>query len=103
MKNNLTGALCVVLAVVLAAGAVCLGAYRGWSGERSQVLEALNAAVAETLFVGDSDTDMDTAHNAGLAACGVSWGFRDRQVLVDAGAELLADTVEQLETYILKK
>ena len=42
MKNNLTGALCVVLAVVLAAGAVCLGAYRGWSGERSQVLETLN-------------------------------------------------------------
>ena len=42
MKNNLTGALCVVLAVVLAAGAVCLGSYRGWSGERSQVLEALN-------------------------------------------------------------
>ena len=38
MKNNLTGALCVVLAVVLAAGAVCLGSYRGWSGERSQVL-----------------------------------------------------------------
>ncbi len=67
-----------------------------------QVLEALDAAGADTLFVGDSDTDMDTAHNAGLAACGVTWGFRDRQVLVDAGAELLADTVEQLETYILK-
>ena len=67
-----------------------------------QVLEALDAAGADTLFVGDSDTDMDTAHNAGLAACGVTWGFRDRLVLVDAGAELLADTVEQLETYILK-
>ena len=68
-----------------------------------QILAALGAGAADTLFVGDSDTDMDTAHNAGLAACGVTWGFRDRQVLVDAGAELLADTVEQLETYILKK
>ena len=68
-----------------------------------QVLEALGADMADTLFVGDSDTDMDTAHNAGLAACGVTWGFRDRQVLADAGAELLADTAEQLEAYILEK
>ena len=68
-----------------------------------QILEALGAGTADTLFVGDSDTDMDTAHNAGLTACGVTWGFRDRQVLVDAGAELLADTVEQLEAYILQR
>ena len=68
-----------------------------------QILAALGAGAADTLFVGDSDTDMDTAHNAGLAACGVTWGFRDRQVLVDAGAELLADTVEQLEAYILQR
>ena len=31
MKNTLTTILCVLCAIALAAGAVCLGAYRGWS------------------------------------------------------------------------
>ena len=84
-------------------GVVKADAYGHGAVQIARKLEALGADMADTLFVGDSDTDMDTAHNAGLAACGVTWGFRDRQVLVDAGAELLADTVEQLETYILKK
>ena len=66
-----------------------------------QVLEALNAAVAETLFVGDSDTDMDTAHNVGLAACGVSWGFRSRQELESCAPRYLADTAAELRAVIL--
>ena len=72
MKNNLTGALCVVLAVVLAAGAVCLGSYRGWSGERSQVLEALSreGELAQSL----QNRAMDAANLAVVASRHVKEG-----------------------------
>ncbi|MHA5219275.1 HAD family hydrolase [Dysosmobacter sp. Phy] len=68
-----------------------------------QVLAELNADPAATLFVGDSSVDMETAHNAGLPACGVTWGFRSRESLEAAGAEFLADTPEQLAAVILGK
>lgn len=65
------------------------------------VLRELNAAPAETLFVGDSDVDIHTGHNAGMAACGVTWGFRSRESLEAAGAEHLAETPEELGGIIL--
>ena len=66
-----------------------------------QLLVELEADPARTLFVGDSSVDMETAHNAGLTACGVTWGFRSRESLVAAGADFLADTPEQLTAVIL--
>lgn len=50
-----------------------------------KIVEDLLQASQETkpncLYVGDSDVDMQTAHNAGVKACGVTWGFRSRDVL----------------------
>lgn len=64
------------------------------------VLERLGATAEETLFVGDSDVDMQTGHNAGLESCGVTWGFRTREELAEAGADWLVDTVAELEQRI---
>lgn len=66
-----------------------------------QVLTLLEMNPEKTLFVGDSSVDIHTAHNAGLAACGVTWGFRSRESLVEAGADCLADTAQELERRIL--
>jgi len=64
-------------------------------------MRQLGAEPETTLYVGDSDVDVFTAHNAGIAVCGVSWGFRSKESLQQAGAEYLADTPQQLRDIIL--
>ena len=66
------------------------------------LMQAIGADPAATLYVGDSNADVDTAHNAGLPCCGVLWGFRTRQELTDAGAEHLAANAEELWNVIVK-
>ena len=66
------------------------------------LMQVIGADPAATLYVGDSNVDVDTAHNAGLPCCGVLWGFRTRQELTDAGAEHLAADAEELWNVIVK-
>ncbi len=50
----------------------------------------------DCIFVGDSDTDILTAHNAGLKAIGVLWGFRDRVVLEKSGADFIVSSASEI-------
>ena len=52
------------------------------------------------LFVGDSDVDILTGHNAGLPAMGALWGFRGRAELTAAGADALAGVPEDILDYV---
>ena len=60
------------------------------------VMERLGAEPASTVYVGDSEVDIQTAKNAGVACISVTWGFKDKSFLVDNGATLLVDSVEEL-------
>ncbi len=52
-------------------------------------LSDCGATPERTLFVGDSDVDVATAHNADLVCGGAVWGFRGEEELRRAGAEIL--------------
>ena len=64
------------------------------------LMRQLNADPATTLFVGDSDVDILTGHNAGLPAMGAVWGFRGAGELTAAGAEALAFRPGDILDYI---
>lgn len=71
-------------------------------GEALRAMLALHGvAPADCLYIGDSDVDVYTARNGGMRMAGVSWGFRGRQELLDAGAPFVADTADELLPYIL--
>ena len=61
-----------------------------------KAVEALGGSLSSCLYVGDSDVDVITAKNAGIPCIAVTWGFRDREDLMAAGAEHVADSADEL-------
>lgn len=60
------------------------------------VIHQLGAEGLRAVYIGDSEVDLQTAQNAALPCISVSWGFRDRSVLEQAGASCICDTVDAL-------
>ena len=57
-----------------------------------------------TIYVGDSDVDIETAQNAGIPCISVSWGFRSRNFLLEHGASKIIDNpLDLLETLTYNK
>ena len=54
-----------------------------------EICQRLGVSASDTLFVGDSSVDMQTAGNAGCDSVGVLWGFRGEKELRDNGAKFI--------------
>ena len=50
-------------------------------------MERLGCSEEHTVYIGDSEVDIETAKNAGLPCLSVGWGFRCEKDLRNAGAE----------------
>ena len=61
-------------------------------------LTALGAEKDTDVYVGDSEVDVQTARNAGLPLIAVSWGFRGREALAEAGAATIVDAAAEIGT-----
>ena len=59
-------------------------------------MDELGAEKEQTVYVGDSEVDVETARNSGLPCIGVTWGFRDRFVFEERNAEYIVDTPEEI-------
>ena len=59
-------------------------------------LKTLGVGKEDAVYVGDSDVDIQTAHNSGLPCISVLWGFRDRDFLKQHGAEAFISTPSDL-------
>jgi len=55
---------------------------------------------ARTLMIGDSSVDVETARNAHIRSCGVTYGFKP-ETLADPRPDLLVDRMEDLADWVL--
>ena len=58
--------------------------------------------LSDCIYIGDSEVDVQTAHNADLKCIGVTWGYRTREELINAGCDLIADTCDEIKDIILQ-
>lgn len=65
-------------------------------------LEAIGAIPERTLFVGDSDVDLQTAANSGMDCMLVTWGFRDRELLAALNPRFLVEDAAEMPALILQ-
>lgn len=66
-----------------------------------EVLRLCGAGADGAVYVGDSDVDVLTGHNASLPAVGCAWGFRGEAELRAAGADAVVFTPEEMVRAIL--
>ena len=67
-----------------------------------KALEELEVDKENMVYIGDSEVDVATAKQAGVPLIAVSWGFRTRAALSDAGATTIVDSPEELLSLLLR-
>ncbi len=61
-----------------------------------KALSSLGVSPDEAVYVGDSEVDLEFSKNSGCKFIGVSWGFRDVELLLSLGATEIANTPSEI-------
>lgn len=64
------------------------------------VMKAIGASQGGTLFAGDSVVDVQTARGVGCPVIGVAWGFRGPEELIQAGADYLVQSPDEIRAIV---
>ena len=63
-------------------------------------LDELDSVAEKSIYVGDSEVDIQTAKNSGMDCISVSWGFKTKEFLKQNGASVIIDTPLEIFNYI---
>ena len=66
-----------------------------------KILKNFNFKPEDAFYVGDSEVDIQTAKNSNVDSISVTWGFKDRQFLIDNGGKILVDTPDEIISIVL--
>lgn len=62
------------------------------------IANELNISHKDCIYVGDTNTDMQTGKSAGMLTIGVKWGFRTSEELINSGADkIISNPLEILD------
>jgi len=64
------------------------------------LMKEAGVPAGRTLMIGDSSVDIQTARNAGIAACGVTYGFQP-ETLADPVPDRVMDSMEEVAGWLL--
>lgn len=62
----------------------------------NELVKKMGFEKKEVLYIGDSESDVMTAKNAGLKCVGCLWGFRDLDTLKKAGADYIVKNPKEI-------
>nr|WP_315104102.1 HAD family hydrolase [uncultured Catonella sp.] len=67
-----------------------------------KAMEELNATKKNSVYIGDSEVDIQTAANVGISCISVLWGFRDKKFLEKSGGNIFVDSMKNLTEKLIK-
>jgi len=65
-----------------------------------KVLKEFNLQPYDSIYTGDSEVDIATAKNAGIECISVLWGFKDKEFLLDNGAQIFISKPDEIFKYL---
>lgn len=68
-----------------------------------EIIAHFGVRKSDCCYIGDSNVDMKTGQAAGLFTIGVTWGFRTKEELESAGANIILHKVEDLASILVDK
>lgn len=67
-----------------------------------RAMDTLGASKEETVLIGDTKYDVHGAHDMGIPAIGVRYGYAAENELEEAGADFIAEDMAELEQLLLE-